>query len=78
MLIGSEKPLWGEFNKLLYCIVLYCLLPYSHQADIRTRSDRFLPLKDNKSSASWHVNKTGCELIVTTFIHELAASLCMI
>ena len=20
--IGSEKPLWGEFNKLLYCIVL--------------------------------------------------------
>ena len=21
MLIGSEKPLWGEFNKLLYCIV---------------------------------------------------------
>ena len=25
MLIGSEKPLWGEFNKLLYCIVLYIL-----------------------------------------------------
>ena len=22
MLIGSEKPLWGEFNKLLYCIVI--------------------------------------------------------
>ena len=23
MLISSEKPLWGEFNKLLYYIVLY-------------------------------------------------------
>ena len=22
MFIGSEKPCWGEFNKLLYCIVL--------------------------------------------------------
>ena len=26
MLIGSEKPRWGEFNKLLYCIVILCLL----------------------------------------------------
>ena len=28
MLIGSEKPLWGEFNKLLYCIVLSTVMPY--------------------------------------------------
>ena len=26
MLIGSEKPLWGEFNKLLYCIIVRCVL----------------------------------------------------
>ena len=23
-----EKPLWGEFIKVLYCIVLYCIVLY--------------------------------------------------
>ena len=28
MLIGSEKPLWREFNKLLYCICKSVLIIY--------------------------------------------------
>ena len=26
MYLSSEKPLQGEFNTLLYCIVLYCIV----------------------------------------------------
>ena len=40
MLIGSEKPLWGEFNKLLYCIVLFFVLDHavSHEFFERTQN----------------------------------------
>ena len=40
MLIGSEKPLWEEFNKLLYCIVLFFVLDHavSHEFFERTQN----------------------------------------
>ena len=45
MLIGSEKPLWGEFNKLLYCIVLYCIvLEYFTQNDFMLKHITIFPL----------------------------------
>ena len=37
MLIGSEKPLWGEFNKLLYCIVLYGTITISLFLNVRAK-----------------------------------------
>ena len=29
LIIITEKPLWGDVNKVLYCIVLYCLLDHA-------------------------------------------------
>ena len=42
-----------------------CLLPCSHQADIRLRSHRLLRLDDNKSAAS--CQQACCKLIAKTF-----------
>ena len=80
----QEMKVQSEINsqkRTSYSKSVAGLLPGSHQADIRMRSHRLLPLDDNKSAAS--CQQTWCKLILKTLypqawyklFEQLAASL---